>query len=184
VRKAAGRLLASGGALAIALVLLGPVFASSSGCVGNECESDFEDYPGPTFPDQSLMLDENTWASSPLVGPWLPYPHQRYWGLHTTALFGNRVPDHATAFISPDETGPVSVWSEAAGNLAEWSQPTPGYILLHNDTCADYSVRVVITFAALDGGPDSAADASLVDAMDGAEGAPDALDGGIDSSSE
>jgi hypothetical protein len=186
VRKAIGSILALVAFGVVGVAVFGPIFVSAA-CVGRECDGDYLDYGGP-LPDgtcQGVKVDENTWASTPLGGAalpdggtspsWLYYPGARAWGFHPDCLFGPRESDWQIAYISADAvpTASQNNWSEAPGNLAEWSLDRPGWFILKNSTCANYYVRGVIHFV-----PGTGTDGGDASSTDGAFDGSTSLDGG------
>lgn len=94
------------------------------------------------------LLDDNTWESSPVDGTWIDFSRQRAWIFNLHAL-GNRKPDIVTAYVSAQQNpfNEGGQFAQAAGNLAEIWGATNGTVTVHNGTCADYFVRVVVQSA-------------------------------------
>jgi hypothetical protein len=99
------------------------------------------------------LIDPNTWESGPISSNWLPFAGQYYWGMHlrdvkTGALLPvDRISD-ITVYVASYINGSDS--TIAAGNLGEAqvctdaSKCTVGTVVVRNDTCASYFVRVVV----------------------------------------
>jgi hypothetical protein len=118
----------------------------ASGCYGHNCDGDvlvFGHAPG-----EGQLLDANTWQSGPIDGAWLPFPKQRTWIFELREL-GDRVPAVPLAYVSA-EADPLHVggnFTVGAGNIVELSGADKGRLVVHNGTCADYYVRVVVQSA-------------------------------------
>jgi hypothetical protein len=86
----------------------------------------------------------NEYASSPIAGPWLPFPGgRRYRLLHDLG----RAPTEVTAYLSFDAEGRGN-FSTATGNSALFTQVTDSYVAVYNDSCADFFLRVVASVPA------------------------------------
>ncbi len=149
------------------------------GCYGRNCEGGFETFGDD--PGEGMMLDENTWVSGPMDGPWLWFPRQRYYIFDLKAL-GGRMPEKVLPYISgtlePSKFG--GNMTLAAGNLAQLYAMRPNGIDIKNESCSDYYLRLVIEVAPLppeapaaDGGD---ADAGTGDASAEDDAASDAGD--------
>jgi hypothetical protein len=140
------------------------------GCFEKSCEGTTELYG--RNPGEGRLIDENSWESSPVVGRWLDFPHQRFWDFDLRAL-GDREPRIVIPYLSgspePNRTNDNSVIG--AGNIAEISLQTKGHVVVHNGTCADYYLRLVVV--AEPKAPPLADGGTL-----GETGAPDAGDAG------
>lgn len=101
------------------------------------------------------LLDPYTWESTPITQG-LPYGAQHEWELHARGLSGRiyEVVPYIAAALPPDPTKEAVQWVVAPGNLAEIKiiNGAEPIILVHNDTCAEYYLRVVVR-AAPDAGP-------------------------------
>ena len=139
-------------------------------------------------PGQGQFVDVNTWQSNPNGDLWLPYPAQRTWLLIPPGVTGpgGRPLKYSLVYISPainpnripgpNEGG--DNFTLATGNVATVTYRTDA-VFVHNDTCSDYFVRIVLVLedspdagppdasldGEVDGSPDGAADASA-DALD------------------
>jgi hypothetical protein len=115
----------------------------ASGCYGRNCDGDevvFGHVPG-----EGQLLDANTWQSGPIDGPWLPFPKQRMWIFELREL-GDRLPSFPVAYVSA-ESDPLHSggnFTIGAGNIAELSGADKGRLFVHNGTCADYYLRLVV----------------------------------------
>jgi hypothetical protein len=97
---------------------------------------------------QGDLLDSQTWESTPLTQPWIPYPAS----VGLTLFYGEFFPDclasDVESYLSPNSspaTTPGGQFTTGGSNITEWL-PTamPGIITIFNDSCADYYIRVVI----------------------------------------
>ncbi len=129
---------------------------ASAGCAGSDCASDAATWGSCS---EGERIDVNTWESGPLTGkPWLDFHGERTWVLDPTPWMGAREPVGFQAYLSLDPT-PVtdggSGFAEPAGNLAILTpvQQSDGSwkVKVLNDTCAQYYLRVVLTYAAPSG---------------------------------
>jgi hypothetical protein len=154
-----------------AVVFLAP------GCYGRNCEGSVEYYGSDA--GQGVMIDENTWASTPLNSDWLPFPRQHVYVFDIPAL-GGRMPEIPTAFISAVQNPTVAGdMVTGAGNLAKMSLARPGGINVYNDSCSDYYLRLTIQMGrlppTLDGGEETppVPDAAPTDASDAGDAGDD-----------
>ena len=106
--------------------------------------------------------------------PYLDFSGQRTWVLDPSPWMGSREPIGFQAYLSfepePNADGGGG-FALAAGNLAEFTSTEVGgvwQVSVLNDTCAQYYLRVVLTYAATDGG--TSGDATCVAAQDGGAG--------------
>lgn len=170
------RLIATGiGALAIV-----PALATTpAACFPQgQCSASSVEYcaPGDTS-CAGHLVDPYTWQSGPIDASWLDYAHQRYLLMHfrdgvTNQMLQGR-PYDFEAWIAPeaDASAPGGQFAQASGNLAEWSWsagPDSTSITVHNDTCADYFIYVVVRSAPDGTSPDAGADASQDASQDAA----------------
>jgi hypothetical protein len=138
-----GVMLALTGAAVVALAAWGVL---AQGCTVNSCVGSkivFERAPG------ELIEGGRAWETSPVEGPWLAFPPQRSYELYVP--FPRKVAvTEASAYVSVAEVANADQWVAASGNLAEFSQV--GWddgrnalkVIVHNDTCANYYVRLVL----------------------------------------
>lgn len=167
--------------LAVLWAVVTGAVALVPGCFAQNCNQSYQLWGRDA--GEGRLVDENTWESNPADGRWLDFPHERLWELDLHDL-GDREPRLVIPYLSgnptPNQTNDTSVI--ATGNIAEISGQTKGRVFVHNGTCADYFLRVVVVAGPrppeLDGGDAAAADASE-DAADAGEDAPsDAADAG------
>ena len=170
----------SGGFVAIALSFF--VLESTSGCLGHQCDGSSDDFGEGPGEGALVPNSRDIWESTPLASQWRNYPHQRTLNLHPH-VFDGRTITQVFVYNSPDSqpnliTGPDGAaifpppgtnFTLASGSLAEVSLFGSSYVRVHNDTCADYFVRVVVEAAPL---------APSVDAGTDADGPGDESDGG------
>lgn len=116
----------------------------ASGCYGHTCDGEV------TFfgrnPGEGRLFTADKWESGPFDGVWLDFPKQRAWIFDLHEL-GGRVPAVVTAYVSAQQDPshePGGNSTLAAGNLAEISGVAPDQVVIHNGTCADYFLRVVV----------------------------------------
>ena len=120
-----------------------------TGCAGDDCDAD----------TQTLatcggdMLDENTWESGPLDGTYLDFHGQRTWVMNPSGWVGDREPATFDVYLSlnpvPNSDGGAG-FADPAGNLAQITAVPSGggyQIQVLNNTCAQYYLRVVVTYA-------------------------------------
>lgn len=165
----------SRGAIAALAVLWSVVTAATfaaSGCYGHNCDgvaTNFGQRPG-----EGQLVDEDTWQSGPIDGPWLPFPKRQTYFFDLNALGVDRVPAFVIPYVSAQsdplhEGGNQTI---AGGNLAEISGVDKGRVTVHNGTCADYFLRVVVAAPPrAGGGPNT---------NDGPDETPDDSDAGPD----
>ena len=117
--------------------------AFASGCYGHTCDGEVTVFG--KNPGEGRLFSADKWESGPIDGLWLDFPKQRAWIFDLHAL-GGRVPAVVTPYVSAQadpvhESGNFTI---AAGNLAEISAVAPDQVVIHNGTCADYYLRVVV----------------------------------------
>lgn len=120
-------------------------------CYGHNCDGSSVRYG--INPGEGDLLTPNTWESNPGQGDFLPYPRQRT--IFFEAPFGDGVFATVLSYISADQN-PVSVGGNdtlASGNVVETTNFPSGAFAVHNDTCADYFIRVVAFTGAPPGAP-------------------------------
>ena len=115
----------------------------AAGCYGHICDGDVVIYGRNA--NEGHLINADTWESTAVDARWLDFPKQRVYQFELHDL-GDRLPVEPIAYVSaqadPEHEGGNFVL--AAGNLAEFSSPEKGKIVVKNDTCADYFVRVVV----------------------------------------
>ncbi|MFO0672048.1 MAG: hypothetical protein U0235_20890 [Polyangiaceae bacterium] len=121
---------------------------ATSACADRVCEPTYTNYGGPVT--EGNLIDANTWESTANDGKWIPYPGQRTYFFYPHGMVGRRV-ESVLVWISPSEEPnlPGNQYSLASGNAAVVTQlfdADHAYhpIAVHNDTCADFFVRVEI----------------------------------------
>lgn len=94
------------------------------------------------------LVDDYTWMSHPLSGG-LDYGAQRDWRLSLKDGAGREIKGtvyEVIPYIASSLNGEATQWVVAPGNLAEIT--TSGHtVTVHNDTCAEYFLRVVVRAA-------------------------------------
>lgn len=119
--------------------------------------------------EAQISADGTTWISHPLERG-VAYGAQRDWWMHLRDKNGRalRVGDvyEVIPYISATPPGGETQWVIAPGNLAEIRVAGNGgdpIVKVHNDSCAEYFLRVVVhvtpNAGAVDSGADSGADA-------------------------
>ena len=143
--------------VAITAALLAPFMPA---CFTRACDGDSVDFG--KNPGEGMLIDQDTWQSSPIDGKWIPYPHKRYYHFDVGPSLGLRTPQDIRVYIAAVEQQNTdgANFAEAAGSLAEYSYIYPGTVSIYNNTCADYYMHVQIKVApyADSGTPDAAID--------------------------
>jgi hypothetical protein len=169
-RSSSVRKIVTVGCAALSIAGAVAALAPTPACTTHQC-----DPPTPLNVPEDVgrtagQVDPNTWESSPLDAPWLNCPGMMTYALHMPQFAGREV-----LLITPylavggDPVSSNGVFVPAAGNATEFVLQTdagvpfdPPIINVLNDSCAQYWLRVVVTFAAVsasDGGADSESDA-------------------------
>jgi hypothetical protein len=139
------------------------VVAAIGGCyTQSSCSGDSVNYGRGA--NEGRLLDANTWESSPVNGPWLPFPHQRFYAFDLHEL-GDRTPDLILPYVSAQADPTHESGGNAtlgSGNLTEISGADTGRVTIHNGTCADYYLRLVVVASPIgtSAAPPAQADAS------------------------
>lgn len=156
------------------------------GCYGNNCGGGISSYG--RGPGEGRMLDENTWESSPEDGVWLGFPGDHLYFFEVPQL-GDRKPMVILPYISPvknpnvaDPSRPPSNFTLGGGNLSEISGIDKNRFNIHNGTCADYFLRVVVMVEPRPPQPPAPVDAGA-DASDAAVNEDAAADAATDAPS-
>jgi hypothetical protein len=125
--------------LILCIVVIAPV--GGVACTTHQCDGDFQDFFG------GRVVDANTYETNAIDEPWLDYPGQRSYLIHFPIDFG-RPPLWTDTYVAtdPNANAPGNQWAQTAGNLAEMGVASSTAIFVHNDTCADYYLRVVVHF--------------------------------------
>lgn len=156
---------------AAACLLLG--FSSgTTACAQRECLATWMNWGDG--PNQGNLIDENHWESTANDAIWLSFVGQRTWHF-LPGPFQNRRIANVTVWFSPDEQPslPGNQYSLASGNAAVVDTTIDNgrtAIDVHNDTCADFFVRVLIEAYPE---PAPALDAGSGDAVEGGPGPQD-----------
>jgi hypothetical protein len=176
--------------------LIVAVFALTSvtttpACADRVCEYSAKDFG--RGPGEGELVAPALWESTPQTGKWLPFPAQRSWFVFPQGLAHTDIARVLVYISAAEEPNPGSQYTLASGDSALIRQfPDPGDpsgestgVEIHNNTCADFWVRVVLegyapagrsrdagaSDAPADGTDDAATDAS--DANDSSDGAPE-----------
>ena len=132
--------------VALWTVVMGAV-SFAAGCYGHICDGDVQVFG--RNPGEGRLFTADKWESGAIDGAWLPFPKQRAWIFDLHEL-GGRTPVVVTPYVSaqadPDHEAGGN-FTIAAGNLAEISATNPDQVVVHNGTCADYFLRVVVEAA-------------------------------------
>lgn len=142
------KLLFTLGFIGVPALAILPLAAATTACFGRECDAVFS----VTQPLDGELIDEDTWESNPMSGDWMEFGGQQYWTFQLGKL-GNREPDWVVGYISNQQKSVVldangnkifRAFTPAGGNVFELSNVSAGSITVHNNTCAQYYLRVVI----------------------------------------
>lgn len=146
VRKARSVVLAAAVLGVPALAVL-PLTATTA-CYGRDCDQ-ADLYGKPT---DGNMLDNDTWESSSMDGEWLDFGGAHVWHIDLTKL-GGRQPDmiigyiSAQQFLSTDDGNGGKIarkFTTGGGNTFELSEVKSTGLVVHNLTCAQYYLRLVV----------------------------------------
>jgi hypothetical protein len=116
-------------------------------CAGDDCDADTASWGSCS---QGEAVDATHWESTPVSGQaYLSFHGERTWVLDPRPWMGNALPLGYEAYVAftpyPDADGGAG-FAEAPGNLAEFTQLPDGRVQVLNDTCAQYYLRVVLTY--------------------------------------
>jgi hypothetical protein len=169
----------------ILVAAVGVALATSGACAGDDCDSDTQTWGSCS---QGHRLDATHWESVRLVGEdWLDFHGERTWVFDPTPLMGDAAPVDVEVDLSfsvvpnaPDAGG-YAVASGNLGQIAPIATPSGWKVAVLNNTCAQYYVRVLVTYAMPDGGVasggscggDGGAASSMPPAADGGNGGRD-----------
>jgi hypothetical protein len=127
-----------------------PTLMSGAGCAGNDCAADVQTLPKCA----GEPIDADHWESGPVDGTYLDFHGERTWVLDPSGWMGSRKPFDYEAYLAlspqPNAEG-GSGFAQSAGNLAELTLSQVGdawQVEVLNDTCAQYYLRVVLTYPA------------------------------------
>lgn len=147
--------------------------AFASGCFGHNCDGDTQTYGHE--PGQGHMVDANQWESTTIDGEWFSFSRQRTVIFELKGLEG-RTPNVILPYISA-EPFPVrdGNWTLGFGNLTEQSGVGPARVVVRNNSCSDFFIRLVVTAppqpTEADSGPptDASVEGSATDASDASD---------------
>jgi hypothetical protein len=116
-------------------------------CYGQSCDPTRVDYG--LSDGEGELVDADTWESQPITARWLDFPGQRTLVVHLDHKLGGRPLTEVYAWLSASpEPNNAAIknpnFALASGNLAEFHVVDDDTIEVHNDTCADYYVRVLL----------------------------------------
>ncbi len=158
---------------AIAALACGALLAQAAGC-GPPCQpSEIEWTRGTTESNGALVRYEST----PQTGPFAPFNGE------AVVRFRHRMgvrPTEVAVYLSFNENPPQrrgAGSAQAAGNQALIVEQNDEYVAIHNNSCANYYVRIVATALAPQ-------DASIGDAADSGDATQDAADDAIGDASD
>ncbi len=155
--------------VALWTVVMGAV-SFEAGCYGHICDGDVQIYGRNS--DEGRLFTADKWESGAIDGKWLPFPKQRVWIFDLHEL-GGRTPVVVIPYVSAQSDPDHEVggnFTIAAGNLAEISATNPDQVVIHNGTCADYFLRVVVEAAPR--APNASVPTPIPDAGGDAEAGP------------
>lgn len=117
-----------------------------AGCYTHVCDGDLVRYGRGA--NEGRLIDANTWESNAIDTPWLPFPHQRVYEVDLAAL-GDRAPTVVLPYISanPNPIATGDDFTLGSGNLSKIYGATKARVVVKNDTCADYYLRLVVEAA-------------------------------------
>ena len=151
----ARRVLAAGGAVlgSMLLSLPAPLLLPATGCAGDDCDADTQKWGSCS---QGDAIDATHWESGTLTAtPFLDFHGERTWILDPTPWMGSRTPNNVESEIAfasmPNAPGGMG-FAPPAGNLSEITlvqSPNGWLVQVLNDTCAQYYLRVVVTYPEL-----------------------------------
>ena len=130
----------------------------TTACQDTRCDGSEATY-GLT-PGEGSLVDDETWQSTPLSGPWLEFGPERVWTFDLRGVAGPREILEVLAYVSEAEEpnggdaaprGRAS-FAVAGGNLAVMRLVEPGVFTVRNATCARYFVRVTARLGPASGG--------------------------------
>lgn len=149
-----------------------PTLLGSAGCAGSDCDADVQTLPTCA----GEPIDATHWESGPVTGTYLDFHGERTWILDPSGWMGSRKPfdfEADLALVSQPNAEGGTGFAQSAGNLAEFtlSQVGNGWqVRVLNDTCAQYYLRVVLTYPAIDASSGDAGNAVTGTCTAGADG--------------
>ncbi len=157
-RARRGRVLAAA-VVVLAAGLVALASSTSSACYAPECEGDHRRQPAA----QGVMLDDVTWASGPRDGRWLEHRRRRAWFLELPPSRKGELPVSVEPYVSavpePFKDPGGGTFSVGTGPTADLRLGPANEVIVANNTCGDFWLRVIVRYAR-DGG---AADARIGD---------------------
>jgi hypothetical protein len=137
------------GTLIVPVVAAPTLLLSQAGCAGDDCDGDTQTW-GSCTQGELAGGAPNVWESGPVTGkPYLDFHGERTWVLDPTPWMGSRQPIGFDAYLSLDPNPNQDAqagFALPAGNLAELKLLSDGKVQVLNDTCAQYYLRVVLTY--------------------------------------
>ena len=132
-------------------VTVAPTLLGQTGCAGSDCDADVQTLPTCA----GEPIDANHWESGPVTGTYLDFHGERTWVLDPSGWMGSRKPFDFEAYLAfdaqPNAEGGDG-FAQSAGNLAEFTVSKVGdgwQVQVLNDTCAQYYLRVVLSYPAM-----------------------------------
>jgi hypothetical protein len=153
------------GSLVLPVAIAPTVLLSQAGCAGDDCDADTQTWGSCTQGDSP---DPITWESGPICGQYLDFHGERTWMFDPSPWMGSRelISVTATPSLVPYPCGDGGEFGMSAGNLAEVMPIKVGNkwkFTVLNDTCAQYYLRVVATYAETGSGATSGATCKTTD---------------------
>jgi hypothetical protein len=105
-------------------------------------------------------VGDDAWETNAVADPWVSFPGQSELGLHFP-MFADREIVSMVPYVSFDQNPMdpagqgIPNWSIGSGNNTEFRDSTPGYLIVRNDTCTQFYLRVVLEFGPREGGVDA-----------------------------
>ena len=129
---------------------------SLSACYGHTCESSSVKFGRNE--GEGHLVTENEWETTAFDARWLDFPHQRFIDMDLHELGADRIPIDVISYVSAqaDQAHEAGNFTLSAGNLTTLFVEK-GHVIVHNDTCADYYVRVTVRAAPIPPAASSAA---------------------------
>ena len=126
------------------------IAGTSVGCFDHQCDGDVVGPYGDQF-GEGQLIDDVTWQSTPIAGPWMNFAAGRRWKFHVAEWERERRKVVSTAAYvsvasSPNTTYPGGGhdnFTYATGNLAEGDHLGAGTFEMINATCTQLYLRVV-----------------------------------------
>lgn len=140
-------LLITAGLLALPALAVVPLTAATA-CYGRDCDQAIYN----SKPTDGNLVDPDTWESSSMDGDWLEFGGDTIWNL-SIAKLGGRQPDWVIGYISAQQKlitddgngGTINRrFTIGGGNTFEISSVNKAAVTVHNLTCAQYYLRLVV----------------------------------------